>query len=390
MAASRRNGGRRATTVPLEVLPDVARGSGRRAARLDLESGFPLGDRTAFQDGLVSAYQEAVANEMERDLEERGEPLGDLADVECELVWREAEVEDANARIEKVDRRRERLANAGLIGQIPLTVFLCLMGLFAAAEYPLLRLSFTRLPLDDTMIRLVSLLVGLVLVAAVDVIGLIACRVVRAEGERVEGRRDWLLHALLLGFGCCCVVATVVWLALLRASEIAAVGTAFQGRGVGHPAWLGAALGFLHALVLLAAFYLAYQRARASELLKIEKTIDEIGQERKTAEERLEELERKRERLLVRLDLISQRTGQRLERLLHHHEHEEADYLAILRRELQAPPSPINDWETGAAARLGTSNGRPGKNGHGRPAWTTAARRVKRALREHDEKERTS
>jgi hypothetical protein len=343
------------THEPIEVRPETVHGSGKKAARLDLESAHPLGDQTAYQDGLVAAHGEASSNELEHATTERGELEEELADVDCELVWREA-------------------------------------------EYPLLRLSFTRLPVDDNTIRLISVLVGAMLIASVHVLGQVASRVVRAEGERTEGRRDWRLHRAVFALGAALVTGAVVWLAMLRASEIGAVGREFSGQGVSHPSWLGAALGLLHALVLLAAFYLAYQRARGAEPRSIENEIAEFEAERTTAEAALEALERRRERLLVRIATLDNRTELRLERIFRHHKHEEADYLAILRRELAEPPEAIGDWVASGAfgrtrhlcsGRPALSNGRASRNGK-TPAvepWTTAARRIKPALRDSDRKE---
>ena len=367
---------RRPASDPVEVRVESVRGSGRKAARRDLEAGVGLGERSAFQDGLVANHEESVANESERASTERQAPSIELADVESELEWREAEIEDLNNQISEAEGRRSRLPKVRQALQFAFGVYVGLLVLFAVAEYPLLRLSFTRLPVDDTTIRAVSVLVGLMLVAAVHVLGSVAARVVQAEGERVEGRRDWRLHVAALICGAGLVVGAVIGLAVLRGSEIAAVGAAFHGQGVGHPFLLGAALGFLHGLVLLAAFYLAYHRARGVEWRALTEEIRVLATARAVAEDRLEELERQRERLLVRLESIEERHGERLERLLRHHKHEEAEYLAVLRRELDAPPVPVSNWTTRttiakpvAPKTTGTKNKR-----------TTAARRVKRSL----------
>jgi hypothetical protein len=393
---SRRGAPRR---KPIEVRAETVRGSGKKAARLDLESAHPLGDQTAYQDGLVAAHGEASSNELEHATTERGELVEELADVDCELVWREAAVEEKNAKIAQAEQRRDQVARAvRSISQIPLVAYLALMALFSVSEYPLLRLSFARLPVDDRTIRLIAVLVGALFVASVHVLGQVAARVVCAEGERTEGRRDWRLHRAVFTLGAALVAGAVVWLAMLRASEIGAVGREFYGQGVSHPSWLGAALGLLHALVLLAAFYLAYRRARGAELRSIENEIAELEAERRAAETTLEALERRRERLLVRIATLDHRTELRLERISRHHKHEEADYLAILRRELAEPPEAIGDWVTGGAigrirrsytSRQTPSNGRASRNGKALAVEprTTAARRVKPALRDSDRKE---
>ena len=165
----------RRRSEPVEVRPETVRGSGKKAARLDLESAHPLGDQTAYQDGLVAAHGEASSNELEHAATERGELEEELADVECELGWREAGVEDGNAKIAKAERRRDSIAEAArLIGQMSLVAYVALMVLFSVAEYPLLKLSFTRLPVDDRTIRLISVLVGMMLVASVHVLGQVA------------------------------------------------------------------------------------------------------------------------------------------------------------------------------------------------------------------------
>jgi len=223
---------------------------------------------------------------------------------------------------------------------------------------------------------------------------------VRAEGERTEGRRDWQIHRAVFAVGVLLVTGVVAWLGLLRASEIAAVSRQFSGRGISHPSWLGAALGLLHALVLLSAFYLAYQRARGDELRDVEAEIAELAVERATAEIALEKLERQRVRLLVRIDTLDERTELRLERILRLHQHEGADYLAILRRELPEPPHAIADWAAGGTigriprslrVRPAFKSGRASLNGKSPPVepWTTAARRIKPALRDSDRKENT-
>jgi hypothetical protein len=381
------------------VRSEAVRGSGKKAARLDLESTYPLGDQTAYQDGLVATHGEASSNELEHATTERGRLEEELADVECELVWREADVADGNAKIAKAERRRDAIARtARLIRQMPLVAYVALMALFSVAEYPLLKLSFTRLPVDDRTIRLISVLVGMMFVASVHVLGQVASRVVCAEGERTEGRRDWQLHRAVLALGALLVAGAVAWLAMLRASEIGAVSREFSRQGVSHPTWLGVALGLLHALVLLSAFYLAYQRARGAELRTIENEIAELEVERSTAEQELEVLERRRERLLVRIATLDERTELRLERIFRHHKHEEANYLAILGRELAEPPTAIGDWVAGGAVgrrrRLpsggaASNNGRGPRNGKPPAAkpWTTAARRIKPALRDAERKD---
>jgi hypothetical protein len=383
------------------VRPETVRGSGKKAARLDLESTYPLGDQTAYQDGLVAAHGEALSNELEHAATHRGELAEELADVDCELGWREAGIENTNAKIEKTECRRDSISKAArAIGDMPLAAYVALMLLFSGSEYPLLRLSFTRLPVDGRTIQLISILVGMMFVASVHVLGRVASRVVCAEGQRTEESRDWQLHRAILVAGGLVVTGAVIWLAMLRASEIAAVSREFSGQGISHPTWLGVALGLLHALVLLSAFYLAYQRARGANLRAIEKEIAELEAERATEEQALETLERRRERLLVRIATLDERTELRLERIFRHHKHEEANYLAILRRELAEPPTAIGDWVAGGAVgrrRRPPSGGTASINGRGLrngkpPAtkpWTTAARRIKPALRDSDRKENT-
>jgi hypothetical protein len=384
---------------PVEVRREAVRGSGKKAARLDLESAHPLDDPSSYQDGLVAAHGESSSNELEHAAANRGELEEELADVECEMVWHEADVENGNAKNAKAERKRDLISKAArAIGQMALAAYVALMILFSGSEYPLLKLSFTRLPVDDRTIRLISILVGMMFVASVHVLGQVASRVVCAEGERTEGRRDWQLHRAVLILGALLLTGAVVWLAMLRASEIGAVSREFSGQGVSHPTWLGVALGLLHALVLLSAFYLAYQRARGADLRVIENEIAELEAKRATAEQELEALERRRERLLIHIATLDERTELRLERIFRHHKHEEANYLAILRREIAEPPTAIGDWVAGGAVgrrRRSPSGGAASTNGrvllNGKsPAtkpWTTAARRIKPALRDADRKE---
>ena len=92
----------------------------------------------------------------------------------------------------------------------------------------------------------------------------------RAEGERTEGRRDWQLHRAVFAVG----VTPGCWCRRLAGDAPRERDRRGQPRvlraGISHPSWLGVALGLLHALVLLSAFYLAYQRARGAELRDIE------------------------------------------------------------------------------------------------------------------------
>src|SRR5439155_255661 len=68
-------------------------------------------------------------------------------------------------------------------------------------EYPLLRLSLVRLPVDDRTIKIIAILIGATLVAGVHVLGLAASRLVQAEGDRIESRRDWFVHRAVVTFG---------------------------------------------------------------------------------------------------------------------------------------------------------------------------------------------
>jgi hypothetical protein len=383
----------------VEVRREVVRGSGKKTARLDLESKRALDNPSAYQDGLVAAHGEASSNELERAAAERGELEEELADVNCQIDWREAGAENAIAQIDEVSQKRESISeSARVIGEMALSAYVALMVLFSCAEYPLLKLSFTRLPVDDRTIRLISVLVGLMFVAGAHVLGRVASRVVCVEGERNEGRRDWQLHRAILVVGGLVALAAVVWLAMLRGSEIGAVSREFSGQGVSHPTWLGIALGLLHALVLLSAFYLAYQRARGAGLRAIEDEIAELEGKRADEERALETLERRRERLLVRLATLEELTELRLERILRRHKYEEANYLAILRRELADPPTAIEDWVAGGAVGrrrrsssrgIASSNGRERRNAKASTAKprTTAARRAKPALRNANTKE---
>jgi hypothetical protein len=387
---------------PVEVRREVVRGSGKKTARLDLESKRPLDSPSSYQDGLVAAHGEASSNELERAAADRGQLKEDLADVDRQIDWRLAGAENAIAEIDEVSKKRDSISeSARAIGEMALTAYVMLMVLFASAEYPLLKLSFTRLPVDDRTIRLISILVGLMFVAGVHVLGRVASRVVCVEGERSEGRRDWGLHLAILVAGGLVVVSAVIALAVIRGSEIGAVSREFSGQGVSHPAWLGVALGLLHALVLLSAFYLAYQRARGAGLRAIEDEIAELEGKLASEERELETLERRRDRLLVRLATLEEVTQLRLEQILRLHKYEESGYLAILRRELADPPAAIEDWLAGggvgrrrrsSSGEIASGNGRERRNGSSftGKARPTAARRVKPALRNANRKEERS
>jgi hypothetical protein len=388
--------GSRSGRKTLEVRPETVRDSGEKAARLDLESNLPLGERTAFQEGLEAAHGEAMSNRIEQAVAQIGAVDEELADVEREKEWRENDVERAEQALENAVEKRDKIPRPRLVGQIPRLIYAPIMALFAVAEYPLLKLSFTRLPVDDTTIRVIAILVGATLVAGVHVLGLAVSRLVRAEGDRIEGRRDWLAHRAVVALAAVLNVFVVVGLAIVRAGEIAGIGAAFGGHGVSQPVWLGVALGCLQGATLLAAFYLAYYRARGVEWRDAQNLVNDLEAKRENAERALEEVERREARLLVSREAIPDRADHDLDRLLRHHQLEEAKYLAILARHLEGPPKPIGTWDTTRTPRArhaspadsATSRAKRPQAGNGKPS-AAAARRVKHAMRDHETKEGT-
>lgn len=376
----------------LEVRRETVRGSGEKAARRDLESEKAIGTRTSFQDGLHAAQGEAASNRIETAIAEIGAVDEELADVECEKEWRTNDVERADDALDNAVANRDKIPKPRRIGQISPLVYAGIMALFAAAEYPLLKLSFTRLPVDDQTIRVISVLVGATLVAGVHVLALAVSRLVQAEGDRIEGRRDWLAHRVVVVLAAVSYVFVVVGLAFVRAGEIIGIGNAFAGHGVSQPAWLGVALGCLHAATLLAAFYVAYYRARGAEWRDAQIEVNERETERTNTERALEGVERHEARLHVRREAIADSADHDLDQLLRHHQHEQAKYLAILVRQLDNPPKPIDDWDTAKTPRARhlppahSTRTKAKASENGKPPAASAGR-IKRAVHDHDQKE---
>lgn len=372
----------------LEVRQETLRGSGERAARRDLESEQPLGGRAAFQDGLQAAHGEALSNRIEQAIAEIGRIDEELADVEIEKEWREHDVDEAVKTRDEAVKERDKIPKPRRLGRISPLVYAATMALFAAAEYPLLKLSFTRLPVDDQTIRVISVLVGATLVAGVHVLALAVSRLVQPEGDRIEGRRDWFAHLAVVVAAALTYVFVVVGLAFVRAGEILGIGKAFAGHGVSQPIWLGVALGCLHGATLLAAFYVAYYRARGAEWRDAQNAVNERESELAIAEQALEEVERYEARLHVRREAIADRADHDLDRLLRHHQHEEAKYLAILVRQLDDPPKPIGDWDTTKTPRARhtpptrSTRAKTAGSQNGKPS-AASTQRVKRTVRDH-------
>src|SRR5581483_3803931 len=65
----------------LEVRREAVAGSGEKAARRDLESKTPLGDRSHYQNGLHAAHSEAVSNRIEQAVADIGVVDEELADL---------------------------------------------------------------------------------------------------------------------------------------------------------------------------------------------------------------------------------------------------------------------------------------------------------------------
>lgn len=335
----------------LEVRREMVRGSGERAARRDLESERPLATRTAFQDGLQAAQGEAASNRIERAVAEIGAVDEELADVECEKEWRAADIEQAGDRLKEAGEKRDAVPKPRRFGRISILAYATIMALFSAAEYPLLKLSFTRLPVDDQTIRVISVLVGATLVAGTHVLALAVARLMLAEGDRIEGRRDWFAHVAVVVVGVGAYAFVVVGLAFVRAGEIVGIGETFAGHGVSHPVWFGVALGCLHAATLLAAFYVAYYRARGAEWRDAQLAVESREAEKTDATEALETVERREVRLHVRREVIADSADHDLDRLRRHHRLEESKYLGILARAFDDPPKPISDWDTSRTPR---------------------------------------
>jgi predicted anti-sigma-YlaC factor YlaD len=334
----------------VEVRREAVRGSGEKAARLDLESGQPLGEHTHFQVGLQAAQSEAAHNRLEQAEGETTEVDEELAGIEREREWRTHDAGEVRKALKAAKKKLERIPPQQL-GAISDVAYLAVMVLFSGAEYPLLRLSFVRLPVDDTTIKMIALLTGATLVAGTHVIALATSRLVLHEGDRIEGRRNWSTHRAVVALGAVFYALVVAGLAWVRVGEIDAIDRKFNGQGMSHPVWLGIALGFLHAATLLAAFYVAYARARAAEWRAAKQLVEQREGELKEAEQALEELDRREARLFVRREGIADRADRDLEQLHRHHKLEEAKYLAILARSQERPPKPIADWDDSRTPR---------------------------------------
>jgi hypothetical protein len=375
------------------VRPETVRGSGAKAARHDLESAFPLGERTAFQDALVAGQGEAVAHRLGQAAAETAAVNEELADVERGNEWRRRDVKVAEEALANAVGRLGGIPKSRQLGQIPGVVYGLILALFAAGDYPLVKLSFTSLPLDDASIRLVSVLVGAMLVAGAHVLGLAVSRLVLAEGDLIEGRRDWLVQRAVVGAGAALYVFVVVGLAVVRTSEITAIGRVYAGLGPSQPLWLGIALGCLHAATLLCTFYLAYHRARGIELRDAQAQVSDLEAERNAAEKALEGADRREARLLVKRESIADQEDHDLDQLTHHYQFEDASYRAVLACELESPPKPITDWGTTRAPRRGprlpagpAAPAESEAHGNGRPSLASAPP-ASRSLPAHDRKE---
>jgi hypothetical protein len=336
----------------LEVRREALGGSGEKAARRDLETDKPLGDRSQFQIGLHAAHGEAVHNRIETAVTDVAEVDEELADLEREEEWRSADIEKADNEIKEAIASREKIPKPRrFLASISTGAYFLIMGLFAGCEYPLLRLSFVRLPVDDQTIKVIAILTGATLVAGVHVLALAASRLVQAEGDRIESRRDWSAHRAVVAFGVGFYAFVITGLAWVRAGEINGIDKTFTGHGMSHPIWLGVALGALHAATLLAAFYVAYHRARGAEYRDAKILIEKRQADKKAAEQALEDLDRREARLQVRREGIVDRADRDLEQLHRHHRLEESSYLAILSRSFDKPPKSIDDWDNSRTPR---------------------------------------
>lgn len=383
---------RRRLVEPIRVMRRLGtwRMSARKAARRDLQSGQPLVRRTPFQCQAVAAYRMAKETRLEEAAIETRTLKEKLAEIERRIRWRVKEVKEATRKLGELAKKLTVLHPTQLLAWFNIWTYLLLQGLFAVVEYPLIRIAFTRLPVSDGTIRLISILVGCVLVAGMHVFGGVAARAVPAEGECLEGRRDWLLHVAVLSAGLLFYVGVVIGLAVVRGSEISAVGEVFHGFGERHPGWLGVALAFLQAISLTGSFYVAYQHTRGAYWRAIKAEMAVLERRIEETERQIEELESHRDRLVIGLAATEEETAHHLERLLRFHEYLEAEYLAVLGRELTLPPLPVADWDADvdpgdspASRRLSRKTA---TNGH---RDTKAARERARALRDSDRKENT-
>ncbi len=372
----------------VEVRREAVSGSGEKAARLDLESDQPLGERSHFQVGLRAAQSEAAHHRIEQAVAEIAGIDEELADVAREQEWRRRTVAKAAKAVAVAKKKLKRIPVPRRLATISTAAYVAIMALFSGAEYPLLRLSFVRLPVDDTTIKMIAILTGATLVAGTHVMALAASRLVLHEGDRIEGRRDWSMHRAVVAVGAISYTLVVAGLAWVRAGEINAIDRTFSGQGMSHPVWLGIALGFLHAATLLAAFYVAYARARAAEWRAAEQLVERREGELTAAEQLLEELDRREARLYVQREGIADRADRDLERLHRHHKLEEAKYLAILARSRKhRSPKPIEDWDESRTPReLRTPPRRSLKkpaSTNGKTDATTAEEQIRHAVTKH-------
>ncbi len=333
----------------------------RRAARRDLEASAPLQSMTPFQQRLRAGFQAARELLLAQHVCVAGRLEERLAEIARRLSWRETEGASARTEIARLEHELDSLPVPRRPLRLRAGSYYALLGVLALFEWPLLRLALTRLPLSDAAIDAVALGLGIASMVVIHATGIAAAGVVRREGERVEDRRDWFVHATALGALVAANAGFVAAFALLRGSELDGL-SRLVGRagledpspeggtepllGIASPGALAVGLAFFHLMVLAAGFLLAYWRARGREWRELECALATADADLGRAEHAAEELESERDRLQKRLAVLEEQACHRLAELCRLHELVEAEYLAVLRRVLPVPLAPIGDWDT--------------------------------------------
>lgn len=336
---------RRLGTPPrvLEVRDDVA-GSGAPAGRLDLESDISPGVRSAYQVGLEASCRDAAANHAAQSLFDVSLIDRGLAGLKCLKSVCEARLAKVHDEVAEAVDGMVRIRSPRRLAKIPAATLVGLTVPLGVMEYPLAKLWLVRLPMSDTAITLLAILLSVALLVSAHVLALSVARLVQAEGDHIEGRRDWSLHRLITILGTGLFAVVLFSLAWVRASEVHGVEQEFLGQGLSHPVWFALTLGVLHALVLLVAFYLSYLWAKGREWREADAQLRKLRDEEKAAQAELDKADSEIAGLRVERQALIDRTELELQQLIEHHRVEESKYLAILNRQLENPPMPI-EWD---------------------------------------------
>lgn len=327
----------------------------RKEARRDVATGEP----PRSLPGYLLRLRDRHDGERARIWEWRSRGLADLGETAARLEGAAPALSrrtlEARARAERLLRELEATPPVRRLSALPAPLYAGVLVLLTVADMLLIELALRTVPLDDVVIRAISILVPILLVVLSHFVGVAAAHTVRDEGQRPEARRHLRANGTLLALMVTAQLAIITTLALLRAGQIVALERIEASIGVdltSHETALAIATAFLQVAVVLVGVLLGYRREQGAQWRALRR-------DERRARAAVEECVDAERACVADLNAVEPRK-QELEELAQArvaasaamHGQLQAEYLSVWQRASLEPAGQIEEWARLSRAEL--------------------------------------